>query len=210
MIAVTRARSWPTIAALSEKLDPGNVLRPMALEVKDITVLLGRLAARDRTAFAPLYHATSAKLFGVALRILKRRDLAEDILQEVYVKIWDKAQDFDPAKASPITWMATIARNRALDEVRKRTPISIEETPEVLTMADGAVDALSALTATEDGARLRACIEGLEPERRDLVIRAYLDGESREALGQHFNRPVNTIKTWLHRSLHQLRLCLDQ
>ena len=81
--------------------------------------LLAEVAARDRAAFAALYNLTSAKLYGVILRISRRRDLADEVMQEVYVKIWERAADFDPARASPIAWMAAIARNRALDELRR-------------------------------------------------------------------------------------------
>jgi RNA polymerase sigma-70 factor, ECF subfamily len=176
---------------------------------QDLVRLLAETAKRDQTAFRALYGATSAKLFGVVLRILKRRDIAEDILQDVYVKVWERARDFDPQRASPITWLATIARNRALDEVRKRAPIPMDDAPEVMDLADDTKDALTLLTDSEDGKRLRDCIDGLDPERRDLVVQAYLQGASREELGQRLNRPVNTIKTWLHRSLQQLKLCLD-
>ena len=83
----------------------------------ELSELLAQVARRDRQAFAAMYAATSAKLFGIIVRILGRRDLAEEVLQEVYVKIWERAGDFDPSRASPITWLATIARNRALDEI---------------------------------------------------------------------------------------------
>ena len=99
----------------------------MAQTAHPIADLLARVARRDAEAFGALYDATSAKLYGIVLRILKRRDLADEVLQEVYVKIWERAGDFDAGRASPITWMATIARNRALDEARKRQPVSIEE-----------------------------------------------------------------------------------
>ena len=99
---------------------------------QSLGLLLQRIAARDRPAFAMLYSATSAKLYGIVLRILKRRDIAEEVLQDVYVKIWERAGDFEAGRASPITWMATIARNRAIDEVRRRAPVSIEDAPEAL------------------------------------------------------------------------------
>ncbi len=104
---------------------------------QEISSLLARVARKDRAAFAAVYQATSAKLYGIVLRILKRRDIADEVLQEVYVKIWERAADFDPKMASPITWMATIARNRALDEVRRKKPDSIEDHPEVLDIASG-------------------------------------------------------------------------
>src|SRR5271156_2013941 len=95
----------------------------------DLVDLLRRVGARDRAAFAILYRQTAAKLHGVVARILTRGDLSGEVLQEVYVRIWEKASDFDPAKGSPLAWMATIARNRALDEVRRVKPVSLEDMP---------------------------------------------------------------------------------
>ena len=92
--------------------------------------MLRRVAARDEAAFAALYRQTSAKLYGVVARILSRGDAGAEALQEAYVRIWEKAGDFDPAKGSPLAWMATIARNRALDEVRRVRPASLEDMPE--------------------------------------------------------------------------------
>lgn len=174
----------------------------------DLSALLARVAARDRDAFSAVYRATSGKLWGVILRILPRRDLAEDVLQDVYVKIWERAESFDPAKASPITWMASIARNRAIDEIRRRRSVSIEETPEALEVADAGADPLEGAQQSDDLRRLKQCLESLEPERRDMVLLAYYSGLSRDELAERFSHPVNTIKTWLHRSLAQLRKCL--
>ena len=176
----------------------------------DLVSLLGRVAARDRTAFDRLYAATSAKLYGIVLRILVRRELADEALQDVYVRVWQRAADFDPARASPITWMAAIARNRALDEVRRVRPVSIEEAPEVMDMATEDVSAFEQLAASEEARRLRRCLEALEPERRQIVLLAFYNGLSREELGTRFGRPAGTIKTWIHRSLAQLRVCLGQ
>ncbi|MEQ1712979.1 MAG: sigma-70 family RNA polymerase sigma factor [Hyphomicrobium sp.] len=170
--------------------------------------LIGRVAQRDRAAFAEVYRATSAKLLGIITRIVNRRDIAEEILQEVYVTVWERARDFDRARASPITWLATIARNRALDSVRRRQMLSIEDTPAALDAPTGDPHPLDGLELSEDLARLWRCIDSLESERREVVILAYIEGESREALGRRFGRPVPTIKTWLHRSLKQLKECL--
>jgi RNA polymerase sigma-70 factor (ECF subfamily) len=174
----------------------------------ELTDLLARVAARDRDAFAAVYRVTSTKLWGVILRILPRRDVAEDVLQDVYVRIWECAGSFDPAKASPITWMVSIARNRAIDEIRRRQPVSIEETPEALDMAASGVDPLESAQQSQELRRLTECLEGLEPERREMVLLAYYSGLSRDELAQRYSTPVNTIKTWLHRSLAQLRKCL--
>lgn len=180
----------------------------MPLSSDELNDLVHRLASGDRSVFPALYRATSAKLYGIILRILRRRDLADEVLQEVYVRIWNNAASFDSARASPITWMATIARNRALDEVRKVGPVPIEETPEAFEVEDPQMLASEKMEIAAELTRLQACLEALEPERREIVKLAYFDGCSREELSTRFGHPVATIKTWLHRSLKQLRGCL--
>ncbi len=170
--------------------------------------LLGRIAARDAAAFSALYKGTSAKLYGVVARILPRGDAAADALQEAYVRIWEKAGEFDPAKGSPLAWMATIARNRALDEVRRVRPGSLEDLPESFEPAADEVDPLAARERSEGLVKLMNCLRSLDEEKRAVVLLAYYRGLSREALALRFGRPVPTIKTWLHRSLAQLRDCL--
>jgi RNA polymerase sigma-70 factor, ECF subfamily len=170
--------------------------------------LLAQVASGDRVAFREVYAATSAKLYGVILRILKRRDIADEILQEVYVKVWERSGDFDPSRASPITWMSTIARNRALDEVRRPTALAIDDTPAAFEVRDPAMSASEVLERSQELERLFRCLDTLDPNRREIVRLAYLDGMSREDLAQRFGHPVPTIKTWLHRSLKQLKDCL--
>ena len=186
---------------------PRSAGRGMRASVS-ITELMERVARKDRAAFAALYRATSAKMFGTALRILRRRELAEEILQEVYTKVWERAGDFDPSKASPVTWMATIVRNRALDEVRRKAPAHLEDMPEGFEPAADLQHPLAGRERSECLKRLLACLDKLEPQRRQMVLLAYYHGASREALAKRFDRPVPTIKTWLHRSLAQLRDCL--
>lgn len=182
---------------------------PNETSAVELVGLLARVADGDRQAFAALYAATSAKLWGIVVRILPRRDLAEEVLQDAYLRIWERASGFDPARASPITWMATIARNRAIDEVRRRKPISsIEDAPEALEVAEAAADPLQSAVQSEALRRLNECLEGLEPQRREMVLLAYYAGLSRDELAARFATPVNTVKTWLHRSLAQLRKCL--
>jgi RNA polymerase sigma-70 factor, ECF subfamily len=176
----------------------------------DLVRLLAKVAARDRGAFAALYALTSAKLYGIILRISRRRDLADEVLQEVYVRIWERAADFDARRASPIAWMAAIARNRALDEARRKQIVEggapIEEAGEIV---DPAATAPELLEIADDNARLHDCLSQLEAKRADIVRLAYLDGMSREELASRFGAPVATIKTWLHRSLKQLKDCLS-
>jgi RNA polymerase sigma-70 factor, ECF subfamily len=174
----------------------------------DLGNLLNRIARRDAAAFSALYQQTNAKLYGVVARILTRGDVAADVLQEAYVRIWEKAGDFDPAKGSPLAWMATIARNRALDEVRRVRPASLEDQPEGFEPAAEEIDPLAARERSEGLTALVDCLKGLDEEKRAVVLLAYYRGLSREALAKRFGRPVPTIKTWLHRSLAQLRDCL--
>jgi len=175
----------------------------------DLAQLLSQVAARDRAAFAALYKQTHAKLYGVIARILARSDLAGEILQEAYVRIWRKAGDFDPAKGSPIAWMATIARNRALDEARRVKPFALEDMPESFEPPAEEVDPLGARDRSERLAALLRCLSRLDDEKRQIVLLAYYRGLSREALAKRFARPVPTIKTWLHRGLAQLKDCLS-
>jgi RNA polymerase sigma-70 factor, ECF subfamily len=174
----------------------------------DLTQLLSRIAGRDAAAFSTLYKQTSAKLYGVVARILTRGDVAADVLQEVYVRIWEKAGDFDPVRGSPLAWMATIARNRALDETRRVRPASLEDQPEGFEPAAEEIDPLAARERSEGLTALVDCLKALDEEKRAVVLLAYYRGLSREALAKRFGRPVPTIKTWLHRSLAQLRDCL--
>ncbi len=191
----------------SDAQQPGLRALPRALH--PVTQLLSRVATADQEAFGDLYDATSAKLYGIVLRILRRRDLADEVLQEVYVKIWERAGDFDPSRGSPITWMATIARNRALDEARKQSPVSIEDAPEALNIPSDDPLPLQLAETAEDVRRLHVCLDRLEPKKRELVILAYMNGATREELSQRYGHPVATIKTWLHRSIAQLRSCLS-
>jgi len=175
----------------------------------DLVDLIRRVAARDTKAFAELYRRTQSKLYGVVARILRRGDQSGEALQEAYVRIWEKAAEFDPAKGSPLAWMATIARNRALDEVRRARPVSLDELPDSLEPAAEEVDPLGARDRSEQLSALLDCLRGLEDDRREAVLLAYYRGLSREALARRFDKPVPTIKTWLRRSLMQLRDCLD-
>jgi RNA polymerase sigma-70 factor (ECF subfamily) len=121
--------------------------------------------------------------------------------------VWQRAGDFDPASSSPVTWLATIARNRALDEIRRGTMRSLEDHPELLQVPSDD-DPSTNLERKEQLRRLDACLEGLEPEKKEMVLLAYYYGLTREEISNRFGRPVATVKTWLRRSLAQLKDCL--
>jgi RNA polymerase sigma-70 factor, ECF subfamily len=174
----------------------------------ELVWLLSAVAKGDQSAFEKLYAATRAKLYGVVLRILRRADLADEVMQDTYLRIWRNAGDFDPSIATPITWMVAIARNRALDLVRKKREASLEDEPEAMEMASEDPSPLARHEMTEELRRLLACLGDLEAERRRLVLLAYYSGWSREQLAAKLDTPVNTVKTWLRRSLIQIRECL--
>jgi RNA polymerase sigma-70 factor, ECF subfamily len=172
----------------------------------ELVGLMAAVAKGDQGAFERLYVATRAKLYGVVLRILRRADLADEVLQDVYLKIWRSAGEFDPRRATPITWMVAIARNRALDLVRKKSETSIEDEPTALEAQ--VANPLERQETTEQLRRLLVCLDALESERRELILLAYFAGFSREQLAAKFGAPVNTVKTWLRRSLVRIRECL--
>jgi RNA polymerase sigma-70 factor (ECF subfamily) len=174
----------------------------------ELAEALEKTGRGDRAAFAKIYTMTARKLYGIVVRILGRRDLAEDVLQEVYLRVWQHAREFDRAAGSPITWLATIARNRALDEGKRKTTRSLNDFPEVLQLAS-ADDPLADVELNEEHSRLLACLDELQPEKRHLILLAYYYGMTREEIAHHTGRPVATVKTWLRRSLAQLRERLD-
>ena len=174
----------------------------------ELVGLLAEIAKGDAAAFERLYGATRAKLYGVLLRILGRPELADEVMQEAYLKVWKSAASFDPAVASPITWMVAIARNRAIDIVRKRGEASIEDEPEALSVAADTPPPLARREMTEELKRLLTCLGKLDPEKQRIVLLAYYSGWSREQLARKLDIPVNTIKTWLRRSLLEIRGCM--
>jgi RNA polymerase sigma-70 factor, ECF subfamily len=174
----------------------------------ELVSLLAAVARGDEAAFDQVYAATRSKLYGVVLRILRRADLADEVMQDAYLSIWRKAGEFNPAIATPITWMVAIARNRALDLIRKKREASIEEEPEAMEAASDDPSPLARQEMTDELKRLLACLGGLDEERRRMVLLAYYSGWSREQLAVAFKTPVNTVKTWLRRSLAQVRECL--
>lgn len=172
-----------------------------------IAPLLQAAAGGDRRAFGALYAATSAKLFGVLLRILRDRSEAEDALQDVFTKVWNGAGRYDATRGRGMTWLITIARNRAIDRLRARPRTDHSDiAPDDLS--DGKPGVESRLIAMGDARQLADCMNTLEPDRAAALRGAYLSGESYDDLAQRHNVPLNTMRTWLRRGLMKLRECL--
>lgn len=173
----------------------------------DLITLIDRVANGDRKAFSEVYQSTSAKLYGVVLRILKNREHADDVLQDVYIKLWQRAGKFDPQKASPMTWLCTIARNSAIDEIRRVGP-AVVETDYSELVSDTGLSPDDGTQVNQDLSRLNECLERLDEQQRRVIIQAYLDGYTRGELAELNEIPVGTIKSWLRRALMKLRECL--
>lgn len=170
---------------------------------------LVRVAAGDRAALQEVYRRTSGKLFAVCLRILKDRNEAEDVLQEIYINVWRKAGQFDADRASPITWLAAMARNRAIDRLRaagRRQSRPIEDAAEV---ADDGLSALDQLSRSEDARRLDGCLAELEPTHEAAVRTAFFEGLTYDELSRRVGVPLGTMKGWIRRSLMKLKACLE-
>ena len=180
----------------------------MQSQPAEIAGLLARVALRDRAAFRDLYGRTSAKLFGVCLRILRDRSEAEEALQEVYVKVWQRANRYVQSGFSPISWLVAVARNHCLDLLRARKPAG-EDIDLALDVADSGPDPEQAALAGSERSRIEGCLGQLEADKADAVRSAYLDGYSYEELAQRHGVPLNTMRTWLRRSLMKLRECLS-
>jgi RNA polymerase sigma-70 factor (ECF subfamily) len=169
-----------------------------------LSAALARVATGDSSAFAGIYAATSAKLLGVIVRIVGRRDVAEDVLQDVYLSAWQRAANFDPSLGSPITWLCAIARNRALDEIRRKAPLALEDCPEHLDVASND-NACVDLVRSEDDRCLNDSIERMAPEKRLVLRLAYEHGLTRDEIAARIGRPVGTVKSIIRRGLAELQ-----
>jgi RNA polymerase sigma-70 factor (ECF subfamily) len=175
----------------------------------ELVALLEAITRGDRGAFSDLYRRTSAKLYGICLRLLPSEAEAQEVLQETYVLVWQKADRFDSAKASAITWLATIARNKAIDRLRRRTLAGdgLEAAAEV---EDDSPSAFDVIGDAEDAARLSHCLEELDERARAMIRAAFLDGASYPELAERERVPLGTMKSWIRRGLQRLRGCLER
>jgi RNA polymerase sigma factor (sigma-70 family) len=184
----------------------------------ELSRLLARTGLGDRAAFATLYQRTSAHLLGVVMRIHRDRAHAEDILQEVYVNVWRAAQSFDAAQSQPLTWLTSVARNRAIDGLRRgqtqvqlQTPsATTDEDSDVYdTVADDSPGPLDLLSRASDARALSSCMESLTAPQRQSVALAFFDGLSHAEVAAWMQEPLGTVKSWVRRALLTLKSCLE-
>lgn len=172
----------------------------------EITWLLAAVARGDTTAFERLYATTCAKIYGVVLRILRRHELAADVMEETYLQVWRTAKEFDPALSSPVAWMVAIARRRAIDLARK--PETKADEGEAALADAESPGVLPRREMPEELKRLLTCIGRLEPDRQRMLLLAYYGAFSREQLATKLDMPANLLKASLRRSLFELEQCL--
>jgi RNA polymerase sigma factor (sigma-70 family) len=188
---------------------------------RELAALLARVSLGDRAAFGTLYRQTSAHLLGVVLRIQRDRAQAEDVLQEVYVNVWRAAQSFDGRLSQPLTWLTSIARNRAIDALRRhRTePATVSST--VVGADDDEHDMLhnfasddpgptDLLEQAADARALKQCLGGLSGEQQQCVALAFYQGLSHAEVAAHLRQPLGSVKSWVRRGLMALKSCLDR
>ena len=179
------------------------------MEDDQIAALLTRIAAQDRAAFKTIYTAAASKLMGVLLRILGNRAEAEDALQEVFTKVWLRANRFDAEKGRGMTWLIAIARNLAIDRLRSRHD-TVDDEAAMAAVADTTPRAETRMIALGEVQRINDCFATLEPDRADALRGAYLTGLSYIDLAVRHSVPLNTMRTWLRRSLARLKECMEQ
>jgi RNA polymerase sigma-70 factor (ECF subfamily) len=171
--------------------------------------LLSQIALGNREAFAALYRATANKLFGICLRVLAERSEAEDALQDVFTTVWRKAAQFDATRASAATWLAMIARSKAIDRLRalpaRQSQASLELTED---LEDPGVSPPQEAQAATDRAQLERCLDLLDARRRALIRAAFFEGSTYEELAARTQSPLGSVKSWIRRGLLQLRECL--
>jgi RNA polymerase sigma-70 factor (ECF subfamily) len=174
--------------------------------------LLARCALRDERAAAELYRRSAAKLFAVVTRILRRSDWAEEVLQETYLSIWRHAAEYRPDRSAPLTWMTRIARNRALDWLRRPSEKSLGEDyqPMIERLADDTPELVERLSAAAEAGMLSRCLNALDAHSRHAIALAYYHGLTHSEAAAHLGHPLGTVKTWIRRGLAELRLCMER
>jgi RNA polymerase sigma-70 factor (ECF subfamily) len=187
----------------------------MADEPQLLIVLLARIALRDQSAFRQLYQRTAPRLMGVLLHMLRDRGRSEEILQEVFIGVWNNAANYNATLSQPMTWLTNIARNKAIDVLRspKREVPLTRVTPSGeladLEIEDEGAGPLDSLLAKADAHEVRRCLQCLEVRVRQCILLAFYDGLTHAEAASQLRQPLGTVKSWIRRGLERLRLCLE-
>jgi RNA polymerase sigma factor (sigma-70 family) len=174
----------------------------------ELAAWISQAGGGDQAALRRLYQAESARLFGIALKILRDRAAAQDALQDAFVAVWQRARQFDPERGAARVWLAAIVRHRALDIARARGRETLSDDP---ALGDEAVtdDPVERLAGAADAARLHECLAGLEDKNRTSIVLAFVDGLSHAQVAEELDMPLGTVKAWIRRGLMSLRACME-
>jgi RNA polymerase sigma-70 factor (ECF subfamily) len=179
----------------------------MFAPVNDERALLLQISQGSRTAFRQLYDQTSPQLYAVALRLLRKKEHAEEVLQDVFLTLWHAADQYDTERGSVRTWLSTITRNRCIDRMRRNELAT--ETLEEDVIAGDKSDPLEHVLDQDHHALLSACLEGLDQQQRTCVSLAFYDGMTHQQVAEHLTVPLGSAKTWIRRGLDFLKKCME-
>jgi len=171
---------------------------------------LSSVAGGSEAALRDVYSRTSAKLYGICLRILSDRQEAEDALQDIFLTIWKRAGSYDAARASPVTWLATIARNRSIDRLRARGSRPFVNLDAAADVPDARADAVAGIEAAQDRDRLMNCLDTLEARQAGAIRASFFQGLTYSELAEAGAVPLGTMKSWVRRGLLRLKACLSE
>lgn len=186
--------------------------RPAADDLRsgDVEALLSRCALRDERALAELYQLVSARLFGMLLRILKRRALAEEALQDVMVRVWQRADQYAAYRGRAMTWLISIARYRAIDLLRSQhVQVTLDDAPDEALMDASAAEFADTTTSQRLRHALDDCLNRLTADQRRCLTLAYVEGFSQDQIASTIHSPLGTVKSWMRRGLASLKRCMD-
>jgi len=175
---------------------------------EELIDLLARTALDERKAFARLYQLAAPQLLGILLRYVRRRALAEELLQDCFVEIWNHAPDYRPERGVPLAWMGRIARNKAIDELRQ-SPDEVSSDQIDLPEPSAAEEPLAVLSERSETSTLSDCLRHLPAAQRQSVVLAYFHGQSHREIAYTLGSPLGTVKSWITRAVAHLRECVD-
>lgn len=190
-------------------MDGAGRRRAGGVEPIDYDGLLLACAQGDRAALRRLYVREAPQLLGVAQRIVRRRDLAHDVVHDAFVQIWQRADSFDPGRGGGRAWIYAVVRHRALNVVRSGRRLTEYDDVEAEAVADPAEPVIELLERQGRHSALRACLDQLEPQRRHSILLAYVDGLTHSEIATSLEMPLGTVKSWIRRTLLSLRECLE-
>jgi RNA polymerase sigma-70 factor (ECF subfamily) len=177
---------------------------------EDLAELIARVALRDQGAYRRLYDATAAKLFGIAVRILRDHGRAEEVLQDAFVNVWNGAASYNASLSAPMTWLITIVRNRTLDYIRRVDHDSVEFDDDLAAVLESeSAGPQDLVLRSESAAALTICMGRLEAGQRQAIAFSYFQGLSHSELARNLQVPIGTVKTWIRRGLERLKRCLE-